>query len=147
MYTPHVVTVFNVWEDSNLAIQTNITILRGVFLDTSRGNSVSQAGLSDTSRAILFIPHNVRAEGITGVLKRYKPPKEFAAATNKASLWTLESGGDGNSTATYFARGVIKTPMTLAQLKANRDDVFDVTSIAIRDFGSEKMRHWMVNGR
>lgn len=147
MYTPHVVTVFNVWEDSNLAIQTNITILRGVFLDTSRSDSVSQAGLSNTSGATLFIPLDVRAEATTGVLKRYKPPKEFAAATNKTNLWTLESGGDGNSTATYFARGVIKTPMTLAQLKANRDDVFDVTSVAIRDFGSEKMRHWMVNGR
>ena len=42
MYTPHTVTIYNLRENANFETESNITILRGVFLDISQGANISK---------------------------------------------------------------------------------------------------------
>ena len=44
---PHVVTVFNSYEDDDLKMHNSITVLRGVLLDVSKGTNVAKTGLDD----------------------------------------------------------------------------------------------------
>jgi len=147
VYTPHVVTLFNTWEDDNLVQQYNITILDGVMLDVSKADNVSKSGLDNADSARLYIPFHVNAKGTNDAKKTYLPPKQFDALTDKSGNWTLNAGGSGNSTSTYFVKGIVSTGMSLSALKSAYDYVFDVTSVDIRDFGSSDMQHFQVGGK
>jgi hypothetical protein len=142
---PHTVSVFNTWEDAELNRHYNITILRGVFLDVSQGTNIAKTGLSDADKATLYIPLDVAAESTTGDSKAFAEPKVFYNAEGKNSLWTLDTGGESNSTSTYFVKGEVTEEMSLAALKKAYDNVFDVSTVDVRDFGS--LQHWMVGGR
>ena len=98
---PHVVTVFNSYEDDDLKIHNSITILRGVLLDVSKGTNVAKTGLADADAATLYIPFSVDAVSTTGDKKTYVGPKAFYAAADQQGLWTLDSGGPSNSTHTH----------------------------------------------
>ena len=63
---PHVVTVFNSYEDDDLKMHSSITILRGVLLDVSKGTNVAKTGLADADAATLYIPFSVDAVSTTG---------------------------------------------------------------------------------
>ncbi len=144
---PHVVTVFNMWENPDtLETLYYVTILRGVLLDISKGTNIAKTGLTDADTATLYIPFTVTAESSTGDAKTYADPKKFYRAENKSELWTLDSGGQSSSTSTYFAKGEITDAMSLARLKEEYDYVYDVSSVDVRDFGGE-MRHWQVGGK
>lgn len=144
---PHVVTVFNMWENPDtLETLYYVTILRGVLLDISKGTNIAKTGLTDADTATLYIPFTATAESSTGDAKTYVDPKEFYRAENKSELWTLDSGGQSSSTSTYFAKGEITDAMSLARLKEEYDYVYDVSSVDVRDFGGD-MRHWQVGGK
>lgn len=142
---PHTVTVFNAWEDDNLEKQYEITILRGVLLDVSQGTNIAKTGLTDADTATLYIPFTVTAESTTGGSKAFSSPKEFYKATDKSALWTLDTGGESNSTSTYFVKGEITEKLSLSELKRSYDNVFDVKTVDIRDFGS--LQHWQVGAK
>nr|DAL19880.1 MAG TPA_asm: hypothetical protein [Caudoviricetes sp.] len=143
---PHVVTVFNSYEDDDLKMHNSITILRGVLLDVSKGTNVAKTGLADADAATLYIPFSVDAVSTTGDKKAYAEPKVFYAANNPQGLWTLDSGGQSNSTSTYFVKGEVTEMMSLAELHEKYDFVFDVTTVDVRDFGGDMM-HWQVGGK
>lgn len=148
MYTPHTVTVFNTWEDAQtLEQQINVTILRGVFLDTVKGTNAGKDGNSSADGAELYIPFDVDAQSPAGAHKSYAEPAEFYTAQNRNALWTLDAGGKESSSATYFVKGTVTENKTFAQLKAQYDHVYDVTAVYLRDFGSADMRHRMVSAR
>ena len=132
---PHVVTVFNSYEDDDLKMHSSITILRGVLLDVSKADA-----------ATLYIPFSVDAVSTTGDKKTYVEPKAFYAAENQQGLWTLDSGGHSNSTSTYFVKGEVSEMMSLAQLQEKYDYAFDVSTVDVRDFGGDMM-HWQVGGK
>ena len=77
---PHVVTVFNSYEDDDLKMRYSVTILRGVLLDVSKGTNVAKTGLIDADAATLYIPFSVEAVSTTGDKKTYVDPKVFYAA-------------------------------------------------------------------
>lgn len=143
---PHVVTIINSWEENDLSKSYGLTILRGVLLDMSKGTNVAKSGLDNADSATLYIPFTVVAESVSGAAKRYVAPIDFYAADDKATLWTLDSGGKTSSTSTYFCKGELTEPMSIKELKAARDYVFDATTVDIRDFGGD-MQHWQVGGR
>ena len=143
---PHVVTVFNSYEDDDLKIHNSITILRGVLLDVSKGTNVAKTGLADADAATLYIPFSVDAVSTTGDKKTYVEPKAFYAAENQQGLWTLDSGGQSNSTSTYFVKGEVSEMMSLKELRQAYDFVYDVSTVDVRDFGGA-MRHWQVGGK
>lgn len=148
MYTPHTVTVYNVTTETDPAtfddVTTNhITILRGVFLDASKGTNVRESGLEGADAVVLHIPFFVTAvDGVTGESKQYVGPMEFWRAEDKSGLWTLSV--DRN---TFFVKGEVVEPnATEEYINLAHDGVYTVTKVDEKDFGSPDMQHWEVGG-
>lgn len=145
MYTPHTVTLYNVGREDPETYQkdVNITILRGVFLDCSKAVNVSKTGQEGADAVNLLIPFSVEAEdGANGRKKRYARPKEYALAQDKSLLWTLEPGN-----RCFFVKGELVEPgWDFQPINSRYDDVYQVTKVDTKDFGSEEMQHWEVGG-
>lgn len=149
MYTPHTVTLYNVFHDTDEGTfeettQTFITILEGVFLDQSKGVNVKESGLEGADAATLFIPFSVYAtDGMTGYAKRFVEPVEFRNAADKSELWTLDAGRN-----TYFIKGIVVAPgQTELLTQLSHDGVYTVTKVDAKDYGSPSMQHWEVGGK
>lgn len=148
MYTPHTVTIYNVEisgdKTTTKETRTNyITILRGVFLDASKGTNVRESGLEGADAVVLHIPFSVTAvDGVTGAEKRYVGPMKFWRAEDKSEIWTLSV--DQN---TFFIKGeVVEPEQNRMYFDMKYDDVYNVTKIDTKDFGSPAMQHWEVGG-
>jgi hypothetical protein len=149
MYTPHTVTLYNVFhtvDESTFeeSTETHITILEGVFLDQSKGVNVRESGLEGADAATLYIPFTVRAtDGLTGNEKRFAEPMEFVKAADKTGLWTLEPGRN-----TFFIKGIVVAPgETEMHTQLSHDGVYTVTKVDAKDYGSPSMQHWEVGGK
>ena len=149
MYTPHTVTLYNVTENPDtLEISYNITILSGVFLDRAHARNIEKTGLRDADSATLFIPFSVSAtDGITGEEKLYISPKAYRALDDAKGFWTLEAGGTSSGTDCFFIKGEVVSTAGYRYIREHNDDVYDVTTVDTRDFGSADMQHWQVGGR
>ena len=142
MYTPHIITLVNCIEGDDYAMQYLPTVLRGVMLQASKKTNVSKSGLVDADSVTLFIPFSVDAGG-----KTFLKPKEYAATEDKSGVWTLKAGGESSAAECYFIKGEVNANgMSYAQALVAFDDVYRVTSVDIRDFGSASMQHWQVGG-
>ena len=149
MYTPHTVTLYNVTENPDtLEVGYNITILRGVFLSRSHARNIEKTGLRDADSARLYIPFSVTAvDGITGRRKTYVRPKAYRELTDTTEYWTLEAGGASSGVDCFFIKGEVVTQAGYRYIRENTDDVYDITTVDTKDFGSEDMQHWQVGGR
>lgn len=149
VYTPHTVTLYNATVDPlTLALSYNVTLLTGVFLDIAKAANVEKTGLSDADNATLFIPFSVTAaDPVTGTEKQYAEPKDYEALTDKSGHWTLNTGGKSSGVECFFVKGNVVSSLGYKYLREHNDYVFNVSTVDIRDFGSEKMRHWQVGGR
>ena len=152
MYAPHTVTVYNVTVESDQDTFSDIehayiTVLRGVMLQASKGVNVRESGLESADAVNLYIPFDVDAvDGVTGATKRYVGPQEFWRASDKSGLWTLST--DGNGGTTFFVKGeVVEPEKSEQQIEALYDDVYKVTKVDEKDFGSVAMRHFEVGGK
>ena len=142
MYTPHVITLVNCIEGEDYAMQYLPTVLHGVMLQASKRSNVNKSGLIDADSVTLFIPFSVDSGG-----KTFYKPKEYAALDDKSEAWTLKSGGDSSAVECYFIKGdVLAAGVSYAQALEMFDDVYRVTSVDVRDFGSATMQHWQVGG-
>lgn len=141
MYAPHTVTVYSTIEDSVTFEETRyITVLHGVFMDASKAANVRTSGLEGADSVNLFIPFSVRAtDGVSLLEKRYVDPKEFGATADKSGIWTLRIGD-------FFVKGDVVEDKDQAYMEANYDDVYRITKVDKKDFGSESMRHFEVGG-
>lgn len=150
MYAPHTVTIYNIVSETDPATfedvtKNYITVIRGVMLQASKGANVRQSGLESADAVNLYIPFSAPAKGVDGAVKRYVGPQEFWAAIDKSGLWTLSTDGNGGST--IFIKGeVVEPDKTVQQLEMLYDDVYNVTKVDEKDFGSEEMRHWEIGG-
>ena len=92
---PHAVTLYNVAVRTGRGtvrstVESSVTLLRGVFLDASRGADPDRNGLEGADGAVLYVPSGVEAvDAVTGELKAYLPPVEFWSAGDKSGFWTL----------------------------------------------------------
>lgn len=139
---PHTVTLYNISEDSEYHITSNITLLQGVLLDASKGVNVRTSGIEEADAVNLYIPFSVSAlDGMSGKKKRYVGPKEYMESENKDELWTLEPGNK-----CFFAKGrILKPGNDFQTINRENDDVYRVTKVDEKDFGGE-MSHWEVGG-
>lgn len=147
MYTPHEVTLYNVWEDNEGYLQYGITILKNVMLQNAKADNVNKSGLVNADSATLFIPFNVTAVDADGVPKTFLKPKEFMRSADKTSHWTLISQGMESDHDCYFVKGEVVDELSYSYMRENYDDVYKVTSVDFRDFGSPNMRHWQVGAK
>ena len=56
---PHTVTLYNISEDSEYHITSNITLLQGVLLDASKGVNVRTSGIEGADAVNLYIPLSI----------------------------------------------------------------------------------------
>lgn len=148
---PHTVTVYNVTQetDPNTFKDTQksyITVLRGVLLEASKAANVRESGLESADAVNLYIPFSAPAvDGVTGAEKQYVGAQEFWRADDKSGLWTLST--DGNGGTTFFIKGeVVEPEKTEQMIEMLYDDVYKVTKVDMKDFGSASMRHFEVGG-
>lgn len=141
MYAPHTVTVYSPIEDPvTFEVTQHITVLRGVFMDAAKASNVRTSGLEGADSVNLFIPFSVKAaDGVSLMDKSYVDPKEFESAADKSGLWTLRIGD-------FFAKGEVVEDKDFQYINANYDDVYRITKVDKKDFGSEFMRHFEVGG-
>lgn len=150
---PHTVTVYNVeteldkttFQDVTI---NHITILRGVLLEARKAVNVRESGLEGADAATLYIPFSVQGvDGVTGKQKWYVPPAEYWDMADKSEVWTLSISSrnpnvNGN---TFFIKGEVVEPDLDAQdIEIKYDDVYDLTKIDPKDFGSLGMQHWEI---
>lgn len=141
MYAPHTVTIYSAIEDQvTFEVTRHITILRGVFMDASKASNVRSSGLEGADSVNLFIPFSVEAvDGKSLFEKSYVSPKIFEAAEDKSHFWTLRVGD-------FFVKGEVVEDNDFQYINANFDDVYRITKVDKKDFGSESMRHFQVGG-
>lgn len=141
MYAPHTVTVYSEIEDPvTFEVTRYTTVLRGVFMDASKASNVRASGLEGADSVNLFIPFSVHAvDGVSGREKVYASPKEYESAADKAGIWTLRIGD-------FFVGGNVVEDKDFQYINLNYDDVYRITKVDKKDFGSESMRHWEVGG-
>lgn len=150
MYAPHTVTIYNVTQESDESFndtqRSYITVIRGVFLEASKAVNVRESGLEGADAVNLYIPFSSPAvDGVTGAEKRYAGPQEFWRADDKSGLWTLST--DGNGGTTFFVKGeVVEPDKPEERIEMLYDDVYKVTKVDMKDFGSASMRHFEVGG-
>ena len=147
MYAPHTVTIYNVTQeqdqDFNDTQKRYITVIRGVMLQASKASNVRASGLESADAVNLYIPFSsVAVDGVTGAEKRYVGPQEFWRATDKSKIWTAGNGG-----TTFFVKGEgVEPDKTEEQIEMLYDDVYKVTKVDMKDFGSPSLQHWQVGG-
>lgn len=151
MYAPHTVTIYNVVQGTDASTfddkqEIHITVIRGVFLEASKAVNVRESGLVGADAVNLYIPFASPAfDGVTGVAKRFVRPQEFWHATDRTGLWTLSTDGHGGTT--FFIKGeVVEPTKTVETIEMQYDDVYTVTKVDEKDFGSPDMRHFEVGG-
>ena len=146
---PHTVTVYNMMEDVTTGMDTyNITILRGVFLDVSKAANVMKSGLASADAATLYIPMSIKAVNAkTGEEQKFVSPKEYEQLEDVSGYWTLRESGDVSSVVCFFVKGEVVENAGYQSMDTRYDDVYDVSSVDTRDFGSKSMWHWEVGGR
>lgn len=149
MYTPHVVTIYNVGENPiTLEQEYNVTFLRGVFLDRREAANIEKSGLRDADAATLFIPFSVEAvDAVTGAPKQYIGPKAYRQLEDVSGYWTMEGGGLSSGADSFFIKGEVLNYNGYGKMRELYDDVYDITTIDTRDFGSPDMQHWQVGAR
>ncbi len=142
---PHTVTLYNVVHETDLEtardVRTSyVTLLRGVLLDEAGRVEVSREGREDQGAVSLYIPLDVEAaDGVSGAVKAYAPPKEFFRAEDRSGLWTLSSG-EGE---TFFIPGeTVEPELSFEELAEKYDGVCAVTRVDEKNFGG--LKHWEV---
>ena len=108
MYTPHTVTLYNVRITTDLTtmedvVDTNITILRGVFFDNAKASNINRSGSTNADAVNLSVPFCVDAiDGIGGHSKRYVTPKEYERLSNHEDVFTFDTGSN-----CFFVKGEV----------------------------------------
>lgn len=151
MYAPHIVTIYNVTQETDQETfrdtqKSYITVIRGVMLQASKAVNVRESGLEGADAVNLYIPFaSLAVDGATGQEKRYVGPQEFWRAADKSGIWTLST--DGNGGTTFFVKGeVVEPDKTEQMIEMLYDDVYKVTKVDMKDFGSAAMQHFEVGG-
>lgn len=155
---PHAVTLYNVAVRTGRGtvrstVESSVTLLRGVFLDASRGADPDRNGLEGADGAVLYVPSGVEAvDAVTGELKAYLPPVEFWSAGDKSGFWTLAASSRSapGRGFTFFVKGLAPPPEgtppeeVRGRLEALYDQVYHVSRIKERNFGG--LAHWEIGG-
>lgn len=140
---PHTVTLYLHGEEnpSTFERETHITVLKGVFYDSSKAVNVRESGLVNADSVNLIIPFSVRAvTGETGEEQTYLPPKEYETSMEKEKHWTIRAADD-----CFFVLGEIVRPgLSFQEINAAFDNVHRVNVVDTKNFG--RLKHWEIGG-
>lgn len=143
MYSPDVVTVYNVREDPRTFEKSvSITILPSALIESSDAAAAQTGKTTGRGGARLFIPWDVAArDAIDGGARYYAPAKVYAAAPDKSELWTLDVNRD------FFVRGkVVVESGDFQAINAANDDCWRVRSVAVNNTAEKSTWHIEAEG-
>ena len=124
-----------------------LTVLHGVMLQGMSGKTVLRNGEMDETKMVLYIPFSVTAETPSGEASSFLLPQEYAARPDPALHWTLQPEGESAGRCGFFVKGILDTPLTLAESRRLYDEVYVIAGYSVHDYGSPSMRHWEVRSR
>ena len=142
MYCPHIVSLISFHSG-----QPRLTLLRGVMLQARNGHSVQLRGDAEAADATLFIPLTVRAENGAGERVSFLPHLEYARCPEPEKHWTLQPEGESAGRCSFFIKGELSEPCTLAEARERYDYVNTVAGWQLHDYGSPSMRHYEVTSK
>lgn len=146
---PHTVTVYNAHiNQTAMVTDYNITIIEGVFLDISKASNIMRSGMSSADAATLYIPFGAKfVNGVTGKAQQFIGPKEYDRLPDKSGFWTLRDGGTGSASDCFFVKGAVVEKASFQTINNHYDNVYRVSSVDTKDFGSPELQHWEVGGK
>lgn len=121
------VTIFNKYVE-NRETKYKKSFIHNVHWEDSEGFNILKSGLQSADKSKIYIPFYS--------CKDYKKPKEFRK--NKEGF-TLQAED-------IIVKGIIEDEYT-KDLEKNYDYVRLITSVDVRDYGSESMRHFEVGAK
>ena len=142
VYTPHVVSLVSFHDEIPY-----LTILRGVMLQAANARSVQRRGDADESDTRLFVPLSVRAVNPAGESVSFLPPGEYARCSDPDKHWTLQPEGESAGRCSFFVKGELSEPLSLAEARARYDFVYPVAGWKLHDYGSPSMQHYEILSR
>ncbi len=142
MTTPHTVSIINFQNE-----QPYLTILRGVMLQALDGRSVQRRGDLAETNAVLYVPLAVTALNPAGEKTDFLAPIEYAHCSDPSHCWTLQTEGESAGRSTFFVKGRLSAPCTLAEARERYDFVYVVAGWQLHDYGTQALRHFEVLSR
>ncbi len=142
MITSHTVSLITFHDSA-----PRLTLLRGVMLQASNGRSVQLRGDAEAADATLYIPLSVRAENPSGESVSFLPPLEYARCPDPEKHWTLQPEGESAGRCSFFVKGELSVPCTLANARENHDYVYTVAGWQLHDYGSPALQHYEVTSK
>lgn len=139
MYTPHTVSLMNTHSGRQYLV-----ILRGVMLQALNGQSVQRRGDAEENQTTLFIPLSVHAENAAGEALAFLPALKYSRCTDPEKHWTLQPEGESAGRCSFFVKGEIPEPCSLAEAREKYDYVYIVAGWQLHDYGSRALQHWEV---
>ena len=132
MTTNTSMSVFNKCTDSEKNVVFKKHEIENAFWDDSKGVNIN-LGYDNADDVNVFIPKS--KNNMIG----YVPPKQYKGIAN---TWTLENGD-------FIVKGKIDETEVLSfkELSSKYDNVFKITLIDDKDFGSKNMHHFEVRGK
>lgn len=130
MMTNSKMTVYNKYNTADKQVNFKKHLIENVFWDDAKIVNLS-LGLENADEVNVYIPKDKND------LTKYVKPKKYNAVDNS---WTLKEGD-------YIVRGNVNIN-EIQEIKELSDyDVFTITSVDDKDFGSPSMQHFEVKGK
>lgn len=123
------ITIINKYIDKDHKTQYKISYVKG-FWSSNDGISINGTQLTknDGLSARILINDNRNA--------KYQSPEEFR---REQRTWTLQNDD-------YLVKGKVENFTTTTKLLEEYQEVMKITNIAIKDYGSEEMWHFVITG-
>lgn len=123
------ITVINQYIDENHKKAYKVSYVKG-FWSSNDGISINGTQLTKNDGLSARILMN------DGRNKEYQKPEEFK---KEQKTWTLQNDD-------YLIKGKVENFTTISKLLNDYQDVMKITSIAIKDYGSEDMWNFAITG-
>lgn len=125
-------SIFNKYIDEEKNVKFKKHFIENAFWDDSKGVNIN-LGYDNADDVNVFIPKS--KNDMIG----YVPPKQYKGMAN---TWTLENGD-------FVVKGETDETEVLnfKELSSKYDNVFKITLVDDKDFGSKNMHHFEIRGK
>ena len=132
MTTNTSMSVFNKYTDEEKNVVFKKHLIDNVFWDDSKGINIDK-GYENADDVNVFIPKNQNEMG------GYVEPKNYNGLIN---TWTLENGD-------FIVKGNVEENevLSIKELVKKYDNVFTISLVDDKDFGSKNMHHFEIRGK
>ena len=132
MKTNTSMSVFNKYTDEEKNVIFKKHLIDNVFWDDSKGIN-RNLGYENADDVNVFIPKNQND------MSGYVEPKKYKGLNN---TWTLENGD-------FIVKGNVEesSVMSIKELAKKYDNVFTISLVDDKDFGSANMQHFEIRGK